>query len=261
MIWLRRFFVGCPRDRAYGRGVEFGVPRDRDFIDSDGQHPSCWRERIRQLAGGAESGQVRIERELPQPFPPELRQRGKENGQEATEGEMNQLGTDVLAMAVIVGGAAVGGASTLLFLGAPSNVDFECSATVKAQPRIVVVSGSGESTFVVAPEVELRSSDECSTTVRVDRVKPDRAPRSAQRVLARAERVRERVGTVHRIRVQSLADMDFDFNFEDHQGTEIEVERRLEEVMRRLEERLVTQPYSNLSATTGSTDEARRAGR
>jgi len=55
--------------------------------------------------------------------------------------------------------------------------------------------------------------------------------------------------------------MDFDFNFEDLQGTEIEVERRLDEVMRRLEERLVTQPYSNLRATTGSTDEARRAGR
>jgi len=151
---------------------------------------------------------------------------------------MRQFGTDALAMAVIVGGAAVGGASTFLFSETPSDARFECSATAEAQPRVVVSLGGEDGSFVVASNVESNDPDACETRVHVREIRIDRAHEagerarvSVERVRERAERARERaeqsrervertrerverIGRVERVHIQSLEDMDFDFDFD-----------------------------------------------
>lgn len=123
---------------------------------------------------------------------------------------MRQFGTDALAMAVIVGGAAVGGASTLLFSETPSEVGYECSTVVELQRQVIVAVGGGQGSVIVTSNVENDGSDACATTVRVHRLRIERA----QEAGARARVAVERIVRVKRIHVQGLEDMDFDFDFE-----------------------------------------------
>lgn len=161
---------------------------------------------------------------------------------------MNQFGTDVMAMAVIVGGFAVGGASTLLFSDTPERAVYECTTTVRSQPRVVVAMGSGSNSFVVAPTVRVHTSDDCAMAAelgeaqqeRVERVaemaraRADRAVGRVERARERGERAQERAARVrdrHSERAQEMHfefdegdfDFDFDFNF-DFDGMEIDLE-------------------------------------
>jgi hypothetical protein len=106
---------------------------------------------------------------------------------------MNQFGTDVLSVAMVVGGAVVAGGTTLLLASSSHEVTYECSLEVVAPPRIVVALGGAEGSIVVAPVVESRTSHGCAATVAIDALKLERVHFEVDRARAGAEQVRERV--------------------------------------------------------------------
>lgn len=130
------------------------------------------------------------------------------------------FGTDVVAVACILGGAAVGGAVTLAG-GGGEHAHAGCAEAVAESAPVVVALGADEPSIVVAPRVRAHRHAHC---VRVEGFEP------------------------------AALDYDFDFDFDfdfDGLGEELEAElaglgdeleseiaERLEEEMARLEEEL-----------------------
>ena len=130
---------------------------------------------------------------------------------------MRQFGTDVMAVACIVGGGLVAGGITLALardadrasLERPS---MECLTTAGQHDPNVMVSVGGEGVVVVRPDVRVRAVKECieqqavetASSVREDvereveeaRREIERARREADRVRERVDQVRERVDRV-----------------------------------------------------------------
>lgn len=77
---------------------------------------------------------------------------------------MKRLGTDVLAVACILGGGVVGGAATLAFLAAQGDTPAGCAIeTVTATPNIVVARGGGSRAIVLAtPHIRVHSRGGCA---------------------------------------------------------------------------------------------------
>ena len=127
---------------------------------------------------------------------------------------MNRLGTDVVALAAILGSGAVGGAVTLAALDrAEQPAAAECAtASIMTAPRIVVESGHSGHAIVVAPRVRVRHAGSCAGMVIVD----DMVQADLDYALADLEE--------SRVKLERVFEQDF--------------EQRLKEEMARLEEEL-----------------------
>ena len=79
---------------------------------------------------------------------------------------MSWFGTDVMALACIVGGATVGGAATLAMRASDGHRHVDCAVEARAVSPRVVVTGQGDArTIVIAPDVRVRSRKKCGTEV------------------------------------------------------------------------------------------------
>jgi len=80
---------------------------------------------------------------------------------------MNRLGSDVVALAAILGSGAVGGVVTLAALErGPQPAVEECfAASAMPAPRIVVESGHGSHSIVVAPRLHVSATHGCGVVV------------------------------------------------------------------------------------------------
>lgn len=77
---------------------------------------------------------------------------------------MNGFGTDVVALACILCGGAVGGAATFALMDVQDDVDFRCAvATVEESPRVVVAIGGEEGAVMVRPRVRVHTSHDCAS--------------------------------------------------------------------------------------------------
>ena len=127
---------------------------------------------------------------------------------------MNRLGTDVVALAAILGSGALGGAVTLAALARaeqPAMVDCAAASVVTA-PRIVVGSGHSAHAIVVAPRVHVRTGAHCAGVVMVNEMIQE----DLDRALADLEK--------SRVKLESVYGQDF--------------EQRLSEEMAKLEKEL-----------------------
>ena len=126
---------------------------------------------------------------------------------------MNRLGTDVVALAAILGSGAVAGAVTLAALdrGHESAVAGCVAASVMPAPRIVVESGHGGHAIVITPSLHVRAADRCGAVVVDEIVQAD-----LDRALAELDESRVKLERVY----------------------ERDLERRLNEEMARLEKEL-----------------------
>ena len=94
---------------------------------------------------------------------------------------MKGISSDVIALAAVLGSAAVAGVVTLALAASDSGeVAYECVVTeVETAPRVVVALNDGHSAVVVAPDVWAGSAEACAEVV-VDRLEGDvktRGPR------------------------------------------------------------------------------------
>lgn len=107
---------------------------------------------------------------------------------------MSGLGTDVLALACIVGGAAVSGGATLAALRAEPPQ--RCETQTIAIPRVVVGVGEARDVVVGPRVVRVESAHGCAAVLvgsDVD-VRVDEARVRVERARVRVERARERIG-------------------------------------------------------------------
>ncbi|HKJ01414.1 MAG TPA: hypothetical protein VJ997_03135 [Longimicrobiales bacterium] len=137
---------------------------------------------------------------------------------------MNRIGTDVVALAAILGSGAVAGVVTLAALDrghepAPA----ECQAvSVVAAPRVVVSSSHNGHSIVIAPSARVRAAGRCPDGV--DAVVVDEVVRAdLDRALAGLEQKRAKLEK-SRAKLEQFYGQD--------------LERRLSEEMARLEKEL-----------------------
>jgi acetyl-CoA carboxylase alpha subunit len=126
---------------------------------------------------------------------------------------MSRIGTDVVALAAILGSGAVAGAVTLAMVERshqPAVADC-VAASVMPAPRIVVESGHGRHSIVIAPRLHVRATDRCGVVIVDEMIQED-----LDRALAELDESRVKLERVY----------------------EQDLERRLNEEMARLEEEL-----------------------
>lgn len=148
---------------------------------------------------------------------------------------MNVWGTDVMALACILGSAAVSGAATMAaFDGGDDSASVCVSGVSHGDAAVVMSLGEGAQTIVVRPRVRIHAAQGCeplvvdvgeATTIRLDEVRArvERARARSERARARAEEVRARAEEA-RARVDA--------------GLDGELEARLQREMERLEKEL-----------------------
>ena len=104
---------------------------------------------------------------------------------------MKGISSDVVALAAVLGSAAVAGVVTLaLATGHSREIAYECSVTeVETAPRVMVALNDGHTAIIVAPKLHARSAEVCAEVV-FDRL---RARFQVERALERVERAQERV--------------------------------------------------------------------
>ena len=84
---------------------------------------------------------------------------------------MSMLGTDVMALTCILGGAAVSGGVTLAAMASQHGHGPPCAVeAVALSPNLVISGGDGVHALVVTPNVRLRAREGCSSEV-MDRVR------------------------------------------------------------------------------------------
>lgn len=120
---------------------------------------------------------------------------------------MSWLGTDVVAVACILGGAATSGALTMALADGGHDHGPPCAAeAVAVAPRVVVSSNGDTRAYVVAPEVQWQAKARCAKRVREDvRVRVERAHRGQERARERMQRARREMEQVRiHVRPQQL---------------------------------------------------------
>lgn len=120
---------------------------------------------------------------------------------------MSWLGTDVVAVACILGGAATSGVVTMALADGGHDHGHPCAAEALAMGHKVVVATNGEpGTYVVAPSVQWRAQTRCAKRVRENvRVRVERAHRHQERAHERMERARREMERVRiHVRPQQL---------------------------------------------------------
>jgi hypothetical protein len=112
---------------------------------------------------------------------------------------MSGLGTDVLALACIAGGAAVSGTTTMAWLDEqPVQAEAPAcmvEATMSAGPTLIVTGGRGRASTVVVASTDARSRnlEACGRAVRVERIRTKVLTREAVRARAEVARARAEV--------------------------------------------------------------------
>jgi len=128
---------------------------------------------------------------------------------------MNRLGSDVVALAAILGSGAIGGAVTMAAFdrGYEPPVAECASATAVTAPRIVLESAHARHAVIIAPRVRVHATKDCSAHVVVvdERVQAD-----LDRAMAELDESRVKLERVY----------------------ELQFESRLQEEMARLQEEL-----------------------
>lgn len=119
---------------------------------------------------------------------------------------MSAMGTDVLAVACILGGAVVSGAATLAAVR--QGEEASCTVETIAIPRVAVGVGSGDGNVVVRPRVvrvHRGGSHGCATVVVDDgvRIRMDEVRARVGEARARAEQARVRADQA-RMRVEQV---------------------------------------------------------
>ena len=122
---------------------------------------------------------------------------------------MKGISSDVVALAAVLGSAAVAGVVTLaLATGHSREIAYECSVTeVETAPRVMVALNDGHTAIIVAPKLHARSAEVCAEVVfdrlrarfQVERAQ-ERVERSQERVERSRHEVRERLERVERVR-------------------------------------------------------------
>ena len=122
---------------------------------------------------------------------------------------MKGISSDVIALAAVLGSAAVAGVVTLaLATGHSREIAYECSVTeVETAPRVMVALNDGHTAIIVAPKLHARSAEVCAEVVfdrlrarfQVERAQ-ERVERSQERVERSRHEVRERLERVERVR-------------------------------------------------------------
>jgi hypothetical protein len=141
---------------------------------------------------------------------------------------MNGIGTDVIALAAILGSGAVGGVATLALADGDSvdsdEARYECSVTMSesAAPVVVTLGGDTE-TIVVAPNVRVGVGSSCVAGAVVQEISSERMGR-----------VQIRVRSGPRVHVRGLESALEGLD----QNLQKEIQGRLDEEMKRLDERL-----------------------
>jgi hypothetical protein len=156
-------------------------------------------------------------------------------------GAMSALGTDLLAVACIVGGAAVSGVTTMRLMdGHDAHARVACvGATVRTSPRVVVSMDGGKGAVIVAPRVRVHADHDCMAfvveshgDVQVNmaemRARMEEARARMDEARARMEKARAADGSALSAQIQE------------------QVEKQLQEQMRQLDQQL-----AKLDAGTG----------
>ena len=120
---------------------------------------------------------------------------------------MKGISSDFIALAAVLGSAAVAGVVTLaLVSGDSGEVAYECMVSeVETAPHLVVALNSGQATIVVAPEVQASSAEACAKVV-VERLEGDE--RHLERARSELDRAREGVERSRRRVKERLERMD-----------------------------------------------------
>ncbi|MCH7533867.1 MAG: hypothetical protein IIB36_19190 [Gemmatimonadetes bacterium] len=126
---------------------------------------------------------------------------------------MKGISSDVIALAAVLGSAAVAGVVTLaLASGDSGEVAYECMVSeVETAPHLVVALNSGQAAVVVAPEVQASSAEVCAKALverlegderhlALARFELDRAQEGLQRSRYRLRERLERMERVERVR-------------------------------------------------------------
>ncbi len=144
---------------------------------------------------------------------------------------MKGISSDVIALAAVLGGAAVAGVVTLALVSGDRAEEYayECIVTeVETAPHVMLSLSTGGSSIVVAPDVSFGTSEACAN-VHVARVVVDRLERvdHSRRVdLAELREALER-------ELGGRAELDTDRILDDMKKVEEEMKRVEEELKRR----------------------------
>ncbi|MFC1662167.1 hypothetical protein ACFL3S_12080 [Gemmatimonadota bacterium] len=113
------------------------------------------------------------------------------------------FGTDVIAVACILGGAATAGALTLAMAGGGHQEHSACAVgAMEVSPRVLVSSDTGARVVVSVPNIRVHTDHDCAVVVHEDvQLRMEEARREVERARERVEEARERVERV-RIRVR-----------------------------------------------------------
>jgi hypothetical protein len=128
---------------------------------------------------------------------------------------MKGISSDVIALAAVLGGAAVAGVVTLALVSGDRAEEYayECIVTeVETAPHVMLSLSTGGSSIVVAPDVSFGTSEACAS-VHVERIELegrhlDRAHERMDRARERVERTQERVEHTRRVVVDRLERVD-----------------------------------------------------
>jgi hypothetical protein len=161
---------------------------------------------------------------------------------------MTGLGTDLMAVACILGGAAVSGATTMAVVeGHRGHAEIACvGAAVNEHPRVVVALDGGKGTIVVAPRVWVHPGHECAAwsmqAGRSFRINMDEMRGRMERARARMEREQARM-RAEQSRVDAVPSLD-----QADLGANIsaQVQKQIQEQMKQLDQAL-----AKLDAGTG----------
>lgn len=155
---------------------------------------------------------------------------------------MNGWSTDVVAVACILGSAAVSGGATVAALdGAGGSADVSCVSAAVPEATVVVRGGRGAGVVVMSPRIHRASVEGCRTVVvdvdqqvdvRLDRVRVrmDDVQARMEEARARMEEARERMREAQARAAEAEAQVDAKLGEE--------LQERLAQEMKRLEREL-----------------------
>lgn len=111
------------------------------------------------------------------------------------------MGTDTVALACILGGAAIAGGVTMAVGEGGQRVDVGCSTvSLATAPRVVVSVRGEDASVVVAPSVEVIS--DCAGIAGIEPHHAEQVRRSVERARRQVDRARTRVERVERSRAR-----------------------------------------------------------
>lgn len=153
---------------------------------------------------------------------------------------MSWFGTDAVALACILGGAAVSGGATLAMMDGGEWVEAPCVVDTGARTNMVVVGGTGHArAVVVAPNFRVHSRGGCGVErVHAVEVHIDRHLEAQEHHMEAMEVYLESMEGQLEIQMEGLAHQLEGLEMELGPEFEQEIEARVEAELRKVEEKL-----------------------